>query len=62
MQIINLNTLNVLICNVNFQVPPISISLDNTSNFFFSIISKGLLNDWNNKNLYYLIRMVKYSL
>jgi hypothetical protein len=37
MQIINPNTLNTPIGNVNFQDhdPPISISLDNNSNFFF---------------------------
>ena len=51
MQIINPNTLNTPIGNVNFQDhdPPISISLDNNSNFFFSITSKGLLSVWNIK-------------
>ena len=50
-QIINPNTFNLPIGKVNFQDhdPPISISLDNTSSFFYSITSKGLLSVWNIK-------------
>lgn len=51
MQIINPNTLNMPIRKVNFQDhdPPISITLDNTSSFFYSITSKGLLSVWDIK-------------